>query len=97
MTLKLKIAERVRKRARFSQDEFAQLLGVSRQTYSHWLGGRRTPRPRHRARLINLLSGLARALREEQWPPPGVRRLSAEEKKQKLFAILESETHARGE
>ena len=51
----------IRQRARLTQEELAQRLGVSFSTVNAWETGRSSPQPRHRRRLEDLASELGGA------------------------------------
>lgn len=50
----------IRERAGVTQAEFAEALGVSRQTLIHWEQGERFPRRDHRLRYVRALELLSK-------------------------------------
>lgn len=58
------------RQAGLSNDQFAQLVGVSRITVSSWVNQRSSPRPRLRAHVVRALQLLSQAVAEGALPVP---------------------------
>lgn len=72
----------IRARARLTQEELAQRLGVSFSTVNAWETGRSTPQPRHRRRLEDLAAELDGA-------PSGLRVLVVDDDETELTVLSE--------
>jgi len=60
-------AREVRLRARLSQNEVAEVVGVAQPTVAGWESGRKMPRGEHAARYADLLARLEQADQEEEF------------------------------